>query len=69
MTNKFDGPKFNRPSAAKYLGTSIVTLDRAVKKRQIGRFQIGRRIVFAQEHLDEYLRSKENPPISMKFSS
>jgi excisionase family DNA binding protein len=54
--------RFTRLEAARYCGVSVITIDRALAKRIIRHFRIGRRVVFAKEHLDEYLRSCECLP-------
>lgn len=52
--------RFNRKEAAKYLGVSVVTLDRALAKKVIRHFRIGRRVLFAQWHLDAFLADCEH---------
>lgn len=54
--------KFNRVEAAEYCGVSTITIDRALAKKTIGHFRIGRRVVFAAEHLDQFLRTCERKP-------
>ncbi len=52
--------RLNRKQAADYLGVSIVTLDRAVAKKKISCFRIGRRVLFDSEiHLDAFLQKNE----------
>lgn len=58
--------KFNRVEAAEYCGVSTITIDRALAKNLIGHFKIGRRIIMAQEHLDEFLRNCERKPLESK---
>lgn len=52
----------NRKEAAIFLGVSMVTIDRAISKRKIGFFRIGRRVVFGQSHLETFLVSNEVKP-------
>lgn len=54
--------RFHRNDGAQYIGVSLATFDRALANGEIRHFRIGRRLVFTQEHLDEYLRSKEEKP-------
>lgn len=51
--------RYHRKSAADYLGISIVTLDRALAQKKISHFRIGRRVVFDQRHLDDFLAQNE----------
>jgi excisionase family DNA binding protein len=51
--------RFNRRTASQYLGISLVTLDRALAKRKISHFRVGRRVVFARQHLDDFLKASE----------
>lgn len=60
--------KFTRRDAAEYCGVSIVTIDRALAKRTIGRYQVGRRIVFDKRHLDDFLTRNEYAPKPKKVS-
>jgi excisionase family DNA binding protein len=55
--------KMNRREAAVYCGVSTITIDRALAKNVIGHFRIGRRVVFAIEHLDRFLKNCEQGPI------
>ncbi len=50
---------FSRSEAADYVGVSVITLDRAVADRKLACYRIGRRIIFSQTHLDEFLSSNE----------
>lgn len=54
-----DKQRFDRFEAAQYLGISTVTIDRALAKRKISCFRIGRRVIFSKLHLDEFLSSNE----------
>ncbi len=51
--------RFNRSSAADYLGVSVVTIDRALAKNRISCFRVGRRVIFDKRHLDEFLDRNE----------
>lgn len=51
--------RFDRSEAAGYLGVSIVTVDRALASRKLACFRIGRRVLIAQKHLDDFLRRCE----------
>ncbi len=51
--------RFDRCDAADYCGVSIVTIDRALAKRKISCFRIGRRVVFSKGHLDDFLSKNE----------
>ncbi len=51
---------FSRSEAAYYLGVSVITIDRAVGGRKLACYRIGRRIVFSQTHLDEFLMNNEH---------
>jgi excisionase family DNA binding protein len=51
--------RFDRKQAAKYLGVSVITLDRALADKKLSCFRIGRRVLFSKEHLDNFLSSCE----------
>lgn len=51
--------RFDRKEAAGYLGVSVITIDRAVAKKRISCFRIGRRVLFSKGHLDDFLSSCE----------
>lgn len=51
--------RFTRIEAAQYLRVSVVSVDRAIAKRKISFFRLGRRIVFAKQHLDDFLNRNE----------
>lgn len=46
----------DRRAAARFLGVSVVTLDREVARGRISHFRIGRRVLFSQEFLEDFLR-------------
>lgn len=50
---------FNRKEAARRLGLSVVTIDREVARGSITHFRSGRRVLFTQAHLDEYIKRNE----------
>jgi len=50
---------FDRKEAARRLGLSVVTLDRELARKHITHVRIGRRVLFTQAHLDEYIKRNE----------
>jgi len=50
---------FNRKEAARRLGLSVVTIDRELARENITHFRSGRRVLFTQTHLDEYISRNE----------
>lgn len=50
---------FNRKEAARRLGFSVVTLDRELARGNITHFRSGRRVLFTNAHLDEYIKRNE----------
>ncbi len=50
---------FDRKEAARLLSVSVVTVDRLVVQRQISHCRVGRRVLFTQAHLSEYLKRNE----------
>lgn len=48
----------NRKEAARKLGISVVTLDREIARRRIRHFRVGRRVLFTDELLREYITQK-----------
>ena len=54
-----ENKNLSRKQASVFLGVSIVTLDRAIAKGNIGFFRIGRRVIFGQSHLENFLLSNE----------
>ncbi len=50
---------FNRKEAARRLGLSVVTIDRELARGNISHFRSGRRVLFTQAHLDEYIKRNE----------
>lgn len=51
--------RFDRKEAAQYLGVSVITVDRAIAKKKISCFRIGRRVLFSKSHLDTFLSTCE----------
>lgn len=47
---------FDRHEAAKRLGVSVVTVDRLLASNKISHFRVGRRVLFTESHLEEYIR-------------
>lgn len=50
---------FDRKEAARRLGLSVVTVDRELARGRITHVRVGRRILFTQAHLDEYIKRNE----------
>ena len=50
---------FSRKEAARRLGLSVVTIDRELARGNITHFRSGRRVLFTQAHLDEYIKRNE----------
>ncbi len=46
---------FDRKEAAQRLGISVVTLDREVAKRRMPHLRIGRRVLFTEQLLTQYI--------------
>jgi excisionase family DNA binding protein len=59
----------DRKAAAEYIGVSLITLDRALRDGEIGHYRIGRRILFSEEHLNDFLALNEQPPADRKRRS
>jgi excisionase family DNA binding protein len=51
--------RFDRLAAADYLGVSVITVDRALAKKRISCYRVGRRVIFDKRHLDEFLNRNE----------
>ncbi len=49
----------DRKRAAQRLGLSVVTLDRELARGNITHFRSGRRVLFTQAHLDDYIKRNE----------
>lgn len=54
-----DNTAFDRKEAARRLNISVVTLDRELARGNIAHFKSGRRVLFMQGHLDEYIKRNE----------
>lgn len=50
---------FDRKEAARWLGLSVVTIDRELARQNISHFRSRRRVLFTQAHLDEYIKRNE----------
>lgn len=50
---------FDRREAAQRLGLSVATIDRELARSNISHFRSGRRVLFTQAHLDEYVKRNE----------
>jgi putative molybdopterin biosynthesis protein len=46
---------FDRKEAARLLGVSVVTVDRLLAQGHISHFRVGRRVLFTESHLNEYI--------------
>lgn len=57
--NKDQLEAFDRKEAARRLGLSVVTVDREVARGNITHFRSGRRVLFTQTHLDDYIKRNE----------
>lgn len=56
-----DKQAFDRGEAARRLGICVVTIDREVARGNISHFRCGRRVLFTQAHLDDYIKRNERP--------
>jgi excisionase family DNA binding protein len=54
-TENKDKITFDRKEAARRLGISIVTLDREIAKKKMPHFRVGRRVLFTERLLQEYI--------------
>jgi excisionase family DNA binding protein len=52
---KVERSGFGRKEAARRLGVSVVTVDRELGKKRMPHYRIGRRVLFTQELLDQYI--------------
>jgi excisionase family DNA binding protein len=52
---------FNKKQAATYCGISVETLDRFKDQNKLGFTKIGKRIVFREQELDQFLESLTIP--------
>lgn len=50
---------FSRSELAAHLGLALVTIDRAIAAKAISFYQVGRRILFDQKHIDDFLTANE----------
>ncbi len=50
---------FDRKEAAKRLGLSVATIDRELARENITHVRSGRRVLFTQAHLDDYIKRNE----------
>ena len=51
---------FDRKEAARRLGVSVVTVDRELARGNIAYFRSGRRVLFTQSHLNDYIKRNEH---------
>jgi excisionase family DNA binding protein len=51
---------FDRKEAARRLGVSVVTIDRELARGNIEYFRSGRRVLFTQSHLSDYIKRNEH---------
>lgn len=54
---------FDRKEAAQKLGISVITLDRELAKRRIPHFRVGRRVLFTEELLRQYIEQNTMRPV------
>jgi excisionase family DNA binding protein len=59
MMEKDQIQTFNRIEAARRLGLSVATIDRELARENITHFRIGRRVLFTQAHLNDYIKRNE----------
>jgi excisionase family DNA binding protein len=45
----------SRKAAAEYIGVCILTIDRALRAGEIDHYRIGRRVLFSEDHLNNFL--------------
>lgn len=50
---------YTEQEAAKLLTLSMMTLKRLRKSKSIGYYQIGRRVTYGEQHLQEFLSANE----------
>jgi len=50
---------FDRKEAARRLGLSVATIDRELAREKISHIRCGRRVLFTQAHLNEYIKRNE----------
>lgn len=55
MENENTPIAFDRKLAAQKLGISVVTLDRELAKQRVPHFRVGRRVLFTDELIAEYI--------------
>lgn len=61
METKENKITLDRREAAKRLGISLITLDRELAKKRIPHFRVGRRVLFTENHLEQYIeRNSKN---------
>ncbi|HJR06627.1 MAG TPA: helix-turn-helix domain-containing protein [Pyrinomonadaceae bacterium] len=56
----------NETEAARFLNVSRQTLIRLRKAGQVGHYRIARRVLYRQEHLEEFLASANRNGIALK---
>lgn len=60
MMEKKQIQTFDRKGAARRLGLSVATIDRELARKNITHVRSGRRVLFTQAHLDEYIKRNEH---------
>lgn len=60
---------FNRQEAALRLGVSVITIDRELAKNRLPHFRIGRRVLFTQELLEQYIEQNTKNSVNRKNRS
>ncbi len=63
MENEKDDLLMNKAQVCKYLGVHPITLDRRIRRHEIGFYRVGRRVLFSKsKHIIEYLTRNEVRP-------
>ncbi len=53
---------FSKPETATRLGVSLATLNRIIRKGEIGKYRVGAgRVLFGEHHIADYLKASEEP--------
>ena len=61
---------YSRKEAAKKLGVSVVTIDRLLANRNIAHFRVGKRVLFTDKHIEDYISDNErNTKATMREQS
>ncbi|MEO6655599.1 MAG: excisionase family DNA-binding protein [Pyrinomonadaceae bacterium] len=60
---------FDRREAAERLGISVVTLDRQLARRRIPHFRVGRRVLFTDELLQQFITQNTEGAVTQQRRS